>query len=244
MAVADSQRLRGLIGSWAQCAGADFITGKAGSPLLVGPSQPARTARVVDVGHARRLRWARPLGHRGGSSTPWPGEARRRRAALCRIRDDDRRRGAVQPWPGRGGADSADIPGEMRETGVGLVLGQKKTERLDLGRYRDGFCFSLVGGGGVGGRRGKREADLTGFGGKVGNEGRGGCKGRHDNTRRDAVRVKFGRCTATSVWDQAGPAANPIQTDSKPDTRDESQAVLQRLVAPTSLMPRLLSFPD
>lgn len=98
MAVPDSQRLRGLIGSWAQCAGADFITGKAGSPLSVGPSQPARTARVVvDVGHARRLRWERPLGHRGGSSTPRSGEPRRRRTARCRIRDDDRRRGAVQP---------------------------------------------------------------------------------------------------------------------------------------------------
>ena len=51
----------------------------------------------------------------------------------------------MQQWPDRGGADGADIPGEMRETGVGMLLGQKKTERLDLGRYRDGFVFRLLG---------------------------------------------------------------------------------------------------
>lgn len=148
-AVSDSQRPQGLIGSWAQCAGADFITGKAGSPLSVGPSQPARTARVVDKGRGRRLRRGRPLGT--------PGRA-----------VDGRRRGQESLAGGgqRGVAFAMTTGGEERcshgRVGVertvqtylvkcgrrvlGWCWGRKRPRGLILADIEMGFVFRLLGG--------------------------------------------------------------------------------------------------
>jgi hypothetical protein len=123
----------------------------------------------------------------------------------------------VQRGPGPGGAGGADIPVEIRETGVGLVELQKKTERLDLGKYRDGLCFACWWLEGEGGNE-----KPTGLGGKVGNEGRGGCKGRHDNTQRDAVRVKFGAARPLMSGTDWADAANHSNPDRQTDTRDET----------------------